>query len=163
MREARSRVTPARVARWVAVGTAVLFLALGVAGFVPGVTTGLEALSAAGPGSGAALFGVSQVSLLHNLVRLLAGLAGLIAARERYGVRYYLLIGGWLAVGAAVWGLVLPDGAPANLLPSDLPADLLYLAVGLGMIIAGRVAERPRAKLARRPARSTAGDGTRSG
>ncbi|GGK05942.1 hypothetical protein GCM10010123_39890 [Pilimelia anulata] len=151
------------VVRRTTLGVAVLLLVLGVAGFVPGVTADMDRLALAGPGSAARLFGVARVSVLHNALHLLLGLLGLMVSRERYAPRYYLLGVGGLGVLAGVWGLVLPDGAAANVLPSDTAGDLLHLALGLGMIMVGRGAERPYAALARRPAADPAGDRAESG
>ncbi|HEV7622841.1 MAG TPA: DUF4383 domain-containing protein, partial [Amnibacterium sp.] len=55
----------------VALGFGVVFLLVGIAGFVPGLTTGT--LTFAGPTSGAELIGLFQVSVLHNVVHLLYG------------------------------------------------------------------------------------------
>ena len=59
-----------------------MFLLVGIAGFIPGITTGT--LTFAGPMSGAKLLGVFQVSVLHNLVHLLYGLVGVVAAANRH-------------------------------------------------------------------------------
>ncbi|HLU43103.1 MAG TPA: DUF4383 domain-containing protein, partial [Microthrixaceae bacterium] len=44
----------------------VVFLLVGVLGFIPGITTNYDAMEFAGHESGAELFGVFQVSILHN-------------------------------------------------------------------------------------------------
>ncbi len=49
---------------------AVVFLVVGVLGFVLGVTTNYDSMAFAGHESGALLFGVFAVSVLHNLVHL---------------------------------------------------------------------------------------------
>jgi hypothetical protein len=61
----------------------VTFLVAGVLGFIPGVTTGYDALTFAGHHSGAMLFGLFQVSILHNLVHLAFAVAGLAAFASR--------------------------------------------------------------------------------
>ncbi|GGK15640.1 hypothetical protein GCM10010124_05470 [Pilimelia terevasa] len=154
MRDAPHGARPA--VRRTTVGAAALLLALGVAGFVPGATENLDRMTLTGPDSAAMLFGLFPVSVLHNVLHLLVGLVGLMAGRERYAPRYFLLGAGGLAVLAGVWGLVVPDGAAANVLPSNVPADLLHLGLGLGMVGVGRTAERPYAALARRPAAAPA-------
>lgn len=68
-----------------------VFIVVGILGFVPGVTTDYYSLSFAGHQSGAMLFGIFQVSMLHNIVHLAFGVAGLAMART---------IG---AVGTGVW------------------------------------------------------------
>jgi Domain of unknown function (DUF4383) len=59
----------------------VVFLLVGVLGFIPGITTNFGDLSFAGHNSDAKLFGLFQVSILHNIVHLLFGIAGLAMAR----------------------------------------------------------------------------------
>ena len=49
-----------------ALGVGVVFLLVGVAGFIPGVTQNIEGMTAAGHTSEAMLFGVFQVSVLHR-------------------------------------------------------------------------------------------------
>ena len=58
----------------------VVFTLVGVLGFVPGVTTD-EGL----------LLGIFEVDTLHNIVHLLSGIAGLIAAKSDAHARLYLL------------------------------------------------------------------------
>jgi hypothetical protein len=70
--------TPAQRAAALA---AVVFLVLGLLGFVPGITTHYGDLRLAGQGSGAKLLAIFQVSVLHNVVHLLVGTVGLGGAR----------------------------------------------------------------------------------
>ena len=56
---------------------AALWLTLLLLGFIPGVTTNYEELTFAGHHSGAQLLGIFGVSVLHNIVHLLFGVAGL--------------------------------------------------------------------------------------
>ena len=69
----------------IALVVGVVFLLVGIAGFVPGLTTG--DLGGAGHGSMAMLLGLFQVSVLHNVVHLLFGVVGLLAARYATGSR----------------------------------------------------------------------------
>src|SRR3712207_2593955 len=71
-----------------------VFLLVGVLGFIPGITSNYEALSFAGHGSGALLLGIFQVSILHNIVHLLFGIAGILMSRTNGQARNYLLYGG---------------------------------------------------------------------
>jgi hypothetical protein len=66
------------------------FLLAGVLGFIPGITTGYDSMAFAGHHSDAHLLGVFQVSVLHNLLHLLFGLAGLTMARTTPWARLYL-------------------------------------------------------------------------
>ncbi len=54
-----------------------VFLLVGILGFIPGNTSNY-ALGFAGHGSGALLRGIFQVSVLHNIVHLLFGAAGIL-------------------------------------------------------------------------------------
>ncbi|MDI9949424.1 DUF4383 domain-containing protein [Rhodococcus sp. IEGM 1305] len=53
----------------------VVFLLVGVLGFIPGITTNYDMLTFAGHHSEAKLLGVFEVSILHNIVHLLFGVA----------------------------------------------------------------------------------------
>lgn len=109
----------------------VVFLLVGVAGFIPGITTNLyDGLEFAGDGGNAKVIGLFEVSVLHNLVHGLFGLAGLALAKTASGARTYLIGGGAIyillviiqAIGAGDW---------VPLVGADL---WLHLALGLGLI-----------------------------
>ena len=87
----------------VALGFGIVFVLVGIAGFLPGLTTGT--LSFAGPMSGARLLGIFEVSVLHNLVHLLYGIVGIIAAVNGTLSRYYLIWGGVVYLILWVYGL----------------------------------------------------------
>ena len=59
-----------------------MFLAVGVLGFVPGITTHYDQLTFAGHHSDAALLAIFNVSVLHNLAHLAFGVAGIALARK---------------------------------------------------------------------------------
>lgn len=71
------------LARRLALGVGVTFLVVGVFGFVPGITTNYGEMTFAGPNSEAQLLGLSNVSVLHNVVHLAFGVAGIVMAGER--------------------------------------------------------------------------------
>ena len=59
----------------------VVFLLVGIAGFIPGITTNLyDGLEFAGNDGNAELLGIFEVSVLHNIVHGLFGIAGLALA-----------------------------------------------------------------------------------
>ena len=58
----------------------VAFLLVGVLGFIPGITADSGSMEAAGHESHAELLGIFQVSVLHNVVHLLFGAAGIALA-----------------------------------------------------------------------------------
>ena len=112
----------------------VVFLLVGVLGFIPGVTTQYDQLGFAGHESGALLLGLFQVSVLHNLAHLAFGVAGVAMARSVSGARNYLIWGG--AVYAVLWiyGLLVGHGSPANVVPVNTADNWLHLLLAVGMI-----------------------------
>lgn len=87
-----------------AAAVGVVFLLVGVLGFVPGITTDYDQLGFAGPESMAMLLGIFMVSILHNVVHLLFGVAGLLLARTWAGARTYFLAGGAIYLVLWVYG-----------------------------------------------------------
>jgi len=125
------------VVRTAALAVGAVFLLVGVLGFVPGIVTDYDELEVAGHESRAQLLGVFQVSVLHNAVHLLFGVAGLLLARTVAGARGFLLGGG--AVYAVLWlyGLAVDHGSDANFVPLDDADNWLHLALAAGMVTLG--------------------------
>ncbi|MER7168118.1 DUF4383 domain-containing protein [Micromonospora sp. NPDC000207] len=123
--------------RRVAQAVGVVFLLVGLLGFVPGVTTDIGALRFAGHESDARLLGVFQVSVLHNLVHLLFGVAGLLLARTTSGARTFLVGGGAIYLVLWVYGLVVDHGSTANFIPVNTADNWLHLGLGVGMVLLG--------------------------
>lgn len=94
-----------------------VFLLVGILGFIPGITTDYDSLSFAGHDSGAELFGIFQVSVLHNLVHLAFGVAGLAMARTASLARAYLVGGGAVYLVLWLYGLVIDKNSDANFVP----------------------------------------------
>ena len=111
-----------------------VFLLVGVLGFIPGITSNYEALSFAGHGSEALLLGIFQVSILHNIVHLLFGAAGILMARTNGQARNYLLYGGIVYLVLWLYGLFVGHDSPANFIPVNNADNWLHLVLGLGMI-----------------------------
>ncbi|MET9391989.1 DUF4383 domain-containing protein [Streptomyces sp. NPDC006624] len=107
---------------------------LGVLGFVPGVTTGYGAMEFASHESGAELLGVFQVSVLHNLLHLAYGLAGVALARTPSAAYTYLLVGGAGYLVLWSYGLSVGQDSDANFVPVDAADDWLHLVLGVTMI-----------------------------
>lgn len=124
---------------------ALVFGLVGVAGFIPGVTTNYSDLQFAGHESGAELLGLFQVSVLHNLVHLGFAVAGFALARTVAGARGYLVGGGLLYLVVLLWGLLVDAHDEANLLPLNEADDALHAALGVGMLLLGLLLGRPRA------------------
>ncbi|MFD7300872.1 DUF4383 domain-containing protein [Streptomyces pharetrae] len=122
----------------------VVFLLVGVLGFIPGVTTHYDTMEFAAHHSEAKLFGVFQVSILHNLVHLAFGLAGLALSRTASQARLYLLVGGAIYLVLWLYGLIIDHDSAANFVPVNTADNWLHLVLGLGMIALGALLTRRR-------------------
>ncbi len=119
----------------------IVFLLVGIAGFIPGITTNLyDGLEFAGNDGNAELLGIFKVSVLHNLVHGLFGIAGLALAKTASGARTFLIGGG--AIYVVLWLLGLLGGA--DWIPSNSADDWLHLLLGIGMIGLGVALTRDR-------------------
>jgi arginine exporter protein ArgO len=132
-------VDPARdaLARRFAAIVGAVFLVVGVLGFVPGVTEDLDGIEFAGHESGAELFGIFQVSVLHNIVHLLFGVAGLAMSRTAAAARWFLIGGGVIYLVLWLYGLVIDKESAANFVPLNTADDWLHFVLGVGMIALG--------------------------
>ncbi|MBG6184081.1 hypothetical protein IWX65_002052 [Arthrobacter sp. CAN_A214] len=117
-----------------ALAVGAVFLLVGVLGFIPGITAPYEELGFAGHESGALLLGLFQVSILHNLVHLLFGIAGIAMARTISGARSYLLYGGIIYLVLWIYGLLIDMDSAANFVPLNDADNWLHLFLGIGMI-----------------------------
>lgn len=120
----------------------IVFLAVGVLGFIPGITTNYDTLQFASHHSEAKLLGLFQVSVLHNIVHLLFGVAGLVLARTIRGAKTYLVVGGIIYLVLFVYGLAVPMDSAANFVPLNTADDILHVLLGLGMIALGSLLTR---------------------
>lgn len=124
-----------------------VFLLVGVAGFIPGLTSNYESLEFAGHESGAMLLGLFNVSVLHNVVHLLFGVAGLSLARTWNGAKQFLIIGGGVYLVLWLYGLFVHDRTDgSNFVPLNNADNWLHFALGVGMLALGLLLSR-RAKL----------------
>lgn len=115
------------------------FLLVGVAGFIPGVTSNYDELKLAGTDSNAELLGLFRVSILHNIVHLLFGV-GLLAAAKRSWAAAYLIGGGVAYLGVLVYGVLVDEASDANFLPINNADNILHLVLAVAMIAAGLIA-----------------------
>ncbi|NIH87456.1 DUF4383 domain-containing protein [Amycolatopsis granulosa] len=116
---------------------AVVFLLVGILGFIPGITSHYGELSFAGHHSGAMLLGVFAVSVLHNIVHLLYGVVGLVLSRSPGPARAYLVLGGFVYLLLWIYGLAIDQDSGANFVPLNNADNWLHLALGVGMIALG--------------------------
>ena len=122
----------------------IVFLIVGLAGFIPGLTMDMGTLSFAGDSSMAMLLGLFQVSVLHNIVHLLFGIVGILASRS------YLIVGGIIYAVLFVFGLFVAgmEGA-ANFVPLNVADNVLHAFLAVAMIVLGVVLPRAGARTAR--------------
>ena len=137
--------TPVQLAALVVGAT---FLLVGILGFVPGITTG--SLSFAGHTSDAALLGIFQVSVLHNLVHAAFGVAGLAMSRTAAAARSFLIGGGVVYLVLTVFGLVINHDSAINFVPVNGADNVLHLVLGVAMLGLGVVLGKNRESAALR-------------
>ena len=115
----------------------IVFLLVGVAGFVPGLTHSMEHLEGAGADSEAMLLGIFQVSILHNAVHLLFGVAGVAVAARAKASRQYLIVGGVVYAVLLVYGLFAVGNEDANFVPVNVADNWLHAVLAIGMVLLG--------------------------
>lgn len=131
-----------RTTRWtpVQLGAGVVgatFLLVGVLGFIPGIVTDYDTLEFSGHESHAELLGIFQVSVLHNIVHLIFGVAGVLATRTGAAARGFLLGAGVIYLLLWVYGMVIDKADDANFVPVNAADDWLHFVLGLAMIALG--------------------------
>ncbi|ATG50342.1 hypothetical protein CFK38_01485 [Brachybacterium vulturis] len=130
----RANEDPARApVRWAAIVCGLFFLAIGFAGFVPGVTSNFNAIEM-GYGSGAMVLGIFQVSMLHNIIHLLLGVAGFAQSRFSHSARRYLRIAGGLAAVLWLFGLLVDPSSMANFVPLNAVDTWAYFVLALVVV-----------------------------
>jgi hypothetical protein len=110
-------------------------LAAGILGFIPGITTHLGDIKFAGNDSPSELFGLFQVSVLHNIVHMLIGIAGIAFARTWDSARTYLLGAGVIYVVLFIYGLFVGNNDDANFVPIDNADDVLHLVLAIALLV----------------------------
>ena len=121
----------------VALLVGVVFMVVGILGFIPGITTNYDDLKFAGHNSDAQLLGIFDTSILHNIVHLLYGLAGIALARTLEGARTYLIGGGLVYLVLFVYGAIWHGETGSNWIPVNWADNVLHLALGAGMVVIG--------------------------
>ena len=122
----------------------IVFLLVGVLGFIPGITSKFDDIAFAGEGSEAELLGIFQTSILHNIVHLAFGVAALVLSRTWEGARNFLIGAGVIYLALFLYGLFVGDDDDANFVPVNFADDILHLALGLGMLALGFLLSRNR-------------------
>ena len=112
----------------------IAFLLVGILGFIPGITSNYDDMAFAGQESDAELLGIFQVSILHNIVHLVFGIAGLALSRTWDGARNFLVGGGIIYLALAAYDAITEQETSANFLPTNNADGWLHLALGVTML-----------------------------
>ena len=116
--------------RRVAMVFGIVFLLVGILGLVsPG---GMSMAADPAPGM---LLGLFPINLLHNVVHLLFGVWGIVAARSFAGAKMYCTVGGLAYLLLACLGLVGATSTLFGLVP--LGGGDVWLHALLGAVLAG--------------------------
>jgi len=130
-----------------------VFLLVGILGFIPGITTNYDELKFAGHDSDAQLLGIFDTSILHNIVHLLFGVAGLALSRTYDGARNFLIGGGVTYLVLFLYGVIFgADEGGANWIPVNWADNVLHVVLGGGMIATGLALSRATVKRTTAPA-----------
>ncbi|OUS91856.1 hypothetical protein CA951_31685 [Rhodococcus sp. NCIMB 12038] len=127
-----------------------VFLLVGILGFIPGITTDYDTLTFAGHHSEAKLLGIFEVSILHNIVHLLFGVAGLVLSRRADTAKAFLVGGGVVYLVLWIYGLLIDKDSAANFVPLNTADNWLHFVLGVGMIALGLLLSRTPAATAPR-------------
>jgi hypothetical protein len=131
--------TPLQTYAWLA---GIVFLLVGILGFIPGITTNYGDMSFAGHTSDAELLGIFQVSILHNIVHVLFGIAGIAMSRTGDGARTYLIGGGVIYAVLWIYGLAVGPESGANFVPMNTADDWLHFVLAIALIGGGVLLSR---------------------
>lgn len=109
----------------------VVFVLVGILGFIPGITTtddmGMKML-----------LGVFMVNGIHNLVHLLTGLASLASSTSEKAARLYFQVFGVVYALVTVLGFIVGSGHKVlGLIPVNMADNLLHLAITLVTLYLG--------------------------
>lgn len=131
-----------KLAKTVAAAVGGVFLLVGILGFIPGVTTDHDTMTFAEHHSDAKLLGIFEVSVLHNIVHLLFGVAGLAAARAARLVSPYLFGSAAIYLVLTIYGVVIDKDSSANFVPVNSADNWLHLGLAAGMAALGLVVKK---------------------
>ena len=121
-----------------------VFLLVGLLGFVPGVTSNFDDIDFVGHESEAELLGLFRVNILHNIVHLLFGVAGVAAARATVWSKNFLVYGGVVYLVLWIYGLVIDLDSEANFVSLNTADNWLHFGLGVAMIGVGLLIPRTR-------------------
>ncbi|MGK9274170.1 DUF4383 domain-containing protein [Williamsia muralis] len=138
------RTTKRSPVQLAALAVGAVFLLVGILGFIPGITTDYDTMTFASHHSDAKLLGIFNVSILHNLVHVAFGVAGIVLARAAATAKSYLIVGGVIYLALWLYGLVIDKDSAANFVPVNSADDWLHFVLGVGMVALGVLLGRNR-------------------
>ena len=103
----------------------VVFLAVGILGFVPGVTNDDDLL-----------LGIFKVGVLHNIVHIASGVVALLAAIKADYAKLYFRVFGVVYAVVAVVGLVQSDTV-LGLIPINTADNVLHVVLAVAILAIG--------------------------
>ena len=136
------------LARNAAKAVGAVFLLVGILGFVPGITQDIYPLNLFNHEpkgrEHALLLGIFEVSVLHNIVHLLFGVAGLAMAKNAESAVKYLIGGGVIYLLLTVYGFIVEGDhkGVANFVPFNGADNVLHLVLGVAMLALGFIAKK---------------------
>jgi hypothetical protein len=108
----------------------IVFLAVGVLGFVPGVTSVVNGMPM--------LLGIFHVNTAHNLVHIVSGAIFLFAAMSGAGAaRLWFQIFGVIYAIVAVLGFTNPAGPLLGMISNNPPVTYLHVVLAAAMLLIG--------------------------
>lgn len=110
-----------------------VFVLVGVAGFVPGLTTNYDELGLANH-DGAKLLGLFGVNVIHNVAHLALGVAGIALAKTAAAARTYLIGGGAVYFLLFLYGLFIDKGSGANFVALNTADNGLHFVLAVAMV-----------------------------
>lgn len=125
----------AKAVGYFALGMGIVFLLVGIAGFVPGLVTGhAPEADASSVGSTGLLLGLFPVNWLHNLVHLAFGVWGVAVYRRFGGARLYARVVAVVYALLAVMGFIPGLQTVFGLVP--LYGNDIWLHVAIAVVAA---------------------------
>ena len=116
----------------------IVFLAVGILGFVPGATTDMNGM--------AMLLGIFHVNTAHNFVHLASGLVFLLCGFAGAGPsRMFFRIFGAVYALVAILGFLKPEGPILGVIANNMPDVWLHVVLAAAMLFLGFLAPTDRA------------------
>jgi hypothetical protein len=112
----------------------IVFLAVGILGFVPGVTTNVDGMPM--------LLGIFHVNAAHNFVHLASGVIFLLCGIAGAGPsRTFFRIFGLIYALVAVLGFMNPNGPLVGMISNNPATTWLHVVLAAAMLFLGFVAK----------------------